>query len=55
MRVQSNRWGRERVVSGDQVLRVRNVEGRLHVARKDRQRTNGPPCGSGKGYDVITD
>ncbi len=47
--------GREAWFPAIRWLEVGNVEGRLHVARKDRQRTNGTPCGSGKGYDVITD
>jgi hypothetical protein len=37
MRVTSGSWDGEKVFSRDQVLEVRCVEGRLHVARKPRQ------------------
>jgi hypothetical protein len=37
MRVTSGSWDGEKVFFRDQVLEVRNVEGRLHVARKPRQ------------------
>ena len=33
MRVTSGSWEGEKVFARDQVLEVRNVEGRLHVAR----------------------
>jgi len=36
MRVTSSSWDAERVLASDQVLEVRWVDGRLHVARKDR-------------------
>jgi hypothetical protein len=37
MRVTSGSWDGEKVFFRDQVLEVRCVEGRLHVARKPRQ------------------
>jgi hypothetical protein len=37
MRVTSGSWDGEKVILPDQVLEVRNVEGRLHVSRKPRQ------------------
>ncbi|MGC2077684.1 MAG: hypothetical protein WA728_16970, partial [Xanthobacteraceae bacterium] len=37
MRVTSGSWDGERVILRDQVLEVRNVDGRLHVARKARK------------------
>jgi hypothetical protein len=37
MRVTSGSWDREKVILRDQVLEVRNVDGRLHVARKERR------------------
>jgi hypothetical protein len=36
MRVTSNSWDGERVLAPDQVLEVRWVSGRRHVARKER-------------------
>ena len=36
MRVTSGSWDGEKVFSRDQVLEVRNVDGRLHIARKPR-------------------
>ena len=36
MRVTSGSWEGEKVFARDQVLEVRNVDGRLHVARKPR-------------------
>jgi hypothetical protein len=36
MRVTSGSWDGEKVILRDQVLEVRNVEGRIHVARKPR-------------------
>jgi ATPase subunit of ABC transporter with duplicated ATPase domains len=36
MRVTSASWDGEKVILRDQVLEVRNVEGRIHVARKPR-------------------
>jgi hypothetical protein len=37
MRVTSGSWDAEKIILRDQVLEVRNVEGRLHIARKPRQ------------------
>jgi hypothetical protein len=37
MRVTSGSWDGEKVILKDEVLEVRNVDGRLHVARKPRQ------------------
>jgi hypothetical protein len=37
MRVTSGSWDGEKVLLPDQVLEVRNVHGRLHVARKPRR------------------
>src|SRR5260370_39392284 len=37
MRVTSGSWEGEKVFLKDQVLEVRNVDGRLHVARKARK------------------
>jgi hypothetical protein len=37
MRVTSGSWDGEKVILRDQVLEVRNVEGRLHIARKPRE------------------
>jgi hypothetical protein len=34
--VTSGSWDGEKVILKDQVLEVRNVDGRLHVARKER-------------------
>jgi hypothetical protein len=34
MRVTSGSWDGEKVILRDQVLEVRNVDGRLHIARK---------------------
>jgi hypothetical protein len=36
IRVTSSSWDDEKVILKDQVLEVRNVDGRLHVARKSR-------------------
>jgi hypothetical protein len=36
MRVTSGSWSGEKVILRDQVLEVRNVDGRLHIARKPR-------------------
>jgi hypothetical protein len=36
MRVTSNSFADEKVLEADQVLEVRNVSGRLYVARKER-------------------
>jgi hypothetical protein len=36
IRVASGSWDGEKVLLKDQVLEVRNVDGRLHVARKER-------------------
>ena len=37
MRVTSGSWDGEKVILRDQVLEVRNVDGRLHIARKPRE------------------
>jgi hypothetical protein len=37
MRVTSGSWDGEKVILKDQVLEVRNVDSRLHVARKERR------------------
>ncbi len=64
MRVTSNSWGREGVLPGAQVLEVRNVDGRLHVARKERrhdqwdlpvERYDPYTPGKSNDFDVITD
>jgi len=50
MRVTSGSWEGEKVFLRDQVLEVRNVEGRLHVARKARRHDDwDPPIGP---YDL---
>jgi hypothetical protein len=36
MRVMLGSWDGEKVIFRDQVLEVRNVDGRLHIARKPR-------------------
>jgi hypothetical protein len=41
MRVTSGSWEGEKVFFKDEVLEVRNVDGRLHVARKPRHHDNG--------------
>ena len=43
MRVTSGSWDREKVFLRDQVLEVRNVEGRIHVARKPRRHDEWDP------------
>ena len=37
LRVTSGSWDGEKVILHDQVLEVRNVDGRLHIARKPRE------------------
>jgi hypothetical protein len=37
MRNTTTSWDAEKVILKDEVLEVRNVEGRLHIARKPRQ------------------
>jgi hypothetical protein len=37
MRVTSGSWDGVKVILRDQVLEVRNVDGRLHIARKPRE------------------
>jgi hypothetical protein len=63
MRVTSGSWDGEKVFLRDQVLEVRNVEGRLHVARKERRPDEWDPpipvydpyCpGDSDDFDVIT-
>jgi hypothetical protein len=43
MRVTSGSWDGEKVILRDQVLEVRNVDGRLHVARKPPHHDEGNP------------
>ena len=45
MRVTSGSWDGEKVILRDQVLEVRNVGGRLHIARKPRQYDEWDPYG----------
>jgi hypothetical protein len=63
MRVTSGSWDGEKVLLRDQVLEVRNVDGRLHVARKERPLDEwDPPIpvydpygpGDSHDFDVIT-
>ncbi len=61
MRVASKGWDQEGVLSGEQVLEIRSVSGRLHVALEGAPagRVGLPiepydPYGPGKGYNVIT-
>jgi hypothetical protein len=44
MRVTSGSWDGEKVFSRDQVLEVRKVDGRLHVARKPLHHRQGEPA-----------
>jgi hypothetical protein len=60
MRVTSGSWDGEKVFLRDQVLEVRNGDGRLHVARKPRHHDEwDPPIPPydpyGDGFDVIND
>jgi hypothetical protein len=41
MRATSGSWDGEKVFLREQVLEVRNVEGRIHVARRPRRATDG--------------
>jgi hypothetical protein len=43
MLVGSLLWEAPKVILRGEVLEVRNVDGRLHVARKPATRTNGTP------------
>jgi hypothetical protein len=43
MRVMSGSWDGEKVILRDQVLEVRNVDGRLHIARKSRHHDEWDP------------
>ncbi len=43
MRVTSGSWEREKVFARSEVLEIRNVEGRLHVARKPRHHDEWDP------------
>jgi hypothetical protein len=43
MRVTSGSWDGEKVILRDQVLEVRNVDGRLHIARKPRHHDEWDP------------
>jgi hypothetical protein len=63
MRVTSGSWYGEKVFLRDQVLEVRNVEGRLHVSRKNRHHDEwDPPIpvydpygpGDSQDFDVFT-
>jgi hypothetical protein len=62
MRVTSASWDGEKVFLRDQVLEVRNVEGRLHVARKPRHHDEWDPhfepydpYGPSKGDEFVDD
>jgi hypothetical protein len=60
MPVTSGSWDGEKVILRDQVLEVRNVDGRLHIARKPRQHDEWdqfvPPYDPyGPGRDEFTD
>jgi hypothetical protein len=44
IRVTSGSWDGEKVILRDQVLEVRKVDGRLHVARKPRHHDEWPVC-----------
>jgi hypothetical protein len=43
IRVTSGSWDREKVILKGQVLEVRNIEGRLHIARKTRHHDDWDP------------
>jgi len=43
MRVRSGSWDGEKVILRDQVLEVRNVGSRLHIARKPRHHDEWDP------------
>ena len=43
MRVTSGSWDEEKVILRDQVLEVRNVDDRLHIARKPREHDEWDP------------
>jgi hypothetical protein len=43
MRVTSGSWDGEKVILKGEVLEVRNVDGRLHIARKPRQHDEWDP------------
>ena len=62
MRVTSGSWEGEKVFLKDQVLEIRNVDGRLHVARKNRKPDEWDPpfepydpYGSGIGVSADSD
>jgi len=60
IRVTSNSWDHERVLAHDQVLEVRCVNGRLHVARKvrhpdDWDRPVDPYDPYGSGWEIVDD
>jgi hypothetical protein len=64
MRVTSNSWDEPKVLFPSAVLEIRNVDTRLHDARKDKRPDEWDPpivpcdCygpGSGNDFDVITD
>jgi len=44
IRVTSKSWEGEKVILKDQVLEIRNVDGRLHVARKPRHHDEWGPA-----------
>ena len=55
MRVTSGSWEGEKVFARSEVLEVRNVEGRLHVARKPRHHDEwNPPIASYDPYGLGT-
>ncbi len=60
MRVTSGSWEGEKVFSRNQVLELRNFEGRLHVSRKERHHDDWDPpiepydpYGSDERFDVV--
>ncbi len=62
MRVTSNSWDHEKVLGKDQIVKIRAVDGRLHVARKAKHPDEWDPpiapydpYGPGSTEDVFTD
>ena len=62
IRVTSGSWEGEKVLLRDQVREVRNVEGRLHAARKPRHHDEWDPTvpvydpyGPGEGHSFVDD
>ena len=43
MRVTSGSWDNEKLILRDEVIEVRNVNGRLHIARKPRRHDEWDP------------